>query len=73
MSHFQVSESPFRQVGIEVNVQIAGTDYVEFVDKFNQYIDYYNQSSSNGHKAQAIGYLVASATAIFSFVLTLVS
>jgi hypothetical protein len=69
VSYFQVSESP--QEGVEVH--LAGTDYIEFVNKFNHYIDYYNQSSKCQNKTQAIGYWVASLTAIFSFILTVVS
>lgn len=71
ISHFQLSK---RQIpkGVIVEVEIAGTDFVEFADKFNRYIDYYNQTASKQNKAQAIGYWVASATAMFSLVLALV-
>lgn len=76
ISHFQVTERPMsRMQGVQVVAQIAGADVdqplKDFVDDFNSYIDYYNRTSSKQHKAQAIGYLMASATAIFSFVLTI--
>lgn len=74
ISHLQVSGSQLmQQIGVDVRVKMAGIDFVEFVDKFNSYLDYYNQTSKKQNKAQAIGYWVASATAIFSFVLAMVS
>lgn len=78
ISHFSVSERPLKQMpGIEIEVKIAGADVDkplnDFVADFNRYIDYYNQTYSKGNKTQAIGYWIASATAILSFTLALVS
>lgn len=52
---------------------ILGINFAEFVDKFNSHIDYYNQTSKCQNKTQAIGFWVASATALFSLVLSVVS
>ena len=73
ISHFQVSRNQMKQSGVKAHIHLVGVDFVEFVDKFNSYIDYYNQTSNKQNKAQALGYWIASATAVFSFVLTLVS
>jgi len=59
--------------GVTITAEIAGVDFVDFADKFNRYIDYYNQTSKKQNKAQAIGYWVASLIAVFSFVLVIVS
>jgi len=70
IAHFKLSERPMRQQGIEASIKILGSDIdkplKDFVDNFNDHIDNLNQTSSKQHKAQAIGYWVASATAIFS-------
>lgn len=74
ISYLQVTEDKnWMPIKGEIRVQIAGTDIVEFADKFNRYIDYYNQTSKKQNKAQAIGYWVASLIAVFSFALTMVS
>ena len=57
--------------GMKAKVVLLGVDFQEFTDKFNDYITYYNQTSSKQHKFQAVGYWVASATAIFSFIVTI--
>lgn len=57
--------------GVEVEANIAGIDFNEFVSNFNSYIDYYNQKSKSQHKIQAIGYWVACATAISSLVISI--
>jgi len=59
--------------GVTIKAEIAGVDFGDFADKFNRYIDYNNQTTKKQHKIQAIGYWVASTTAIFSFVLAMVS
>ena len=59
--------------GVTITAEIAGVDFVDFADKFNRYIDYYNQTAKKQHKMQAIGYWVASIIAVFSFVLVIVS
>lgn len=70
IAHFKASERPMRQQGIEASITTLGSDIdkpiKDFVDDFNGYIDCYNQASNKQHLAQAIGYWVASATAIFS-------
>jgi hypothetical protein len=71
ISHFQIKQPIPGE--IQGQVRIMGVDFTEFVDKFNSYIDYYNQTSKKQNKAQAIGYWVASFTAIFSLALALVS
>lgn len=74
ISYLQVTEDKnWMPIKGGIRVQIAGTDIVEFADKFNRYIDYYNQTSKKQHKMQAIGYWVASIIAVFSFVLVIVS
>jgi hypothetical protein len=63
--HFQVSERPFAKQG---KVVVLGADIdkplKDFSDDFNKYIDNYNQSSKEQNKVQAIGYWVASLTAL---------
>lgn len=76
ISHFKMSERPMTQMtGVQVRIQMAGADVDQplrdFTHDFNFYLDNYNKSSSRQHKVQAIGYWVASATAVFSFVLTM--
>jgi len=74
---FQISKRPYMQPssGIQVIAKVAGADIdkplEDFVSDFNSYLDDYNKSSSRQHKIQAAGYCVASATAVFSFVLTI--
>jgi len=58
--------------GVEMKIGLGGVDFLEFIDKFNKYIEYYNKTSKNQNKAQAIGYWVAALVAVFSFVLTMV-
>lgn len=73
ISHFQVTEDKnWMPIKGGIRVQIAGTDIVEFADKFNRYIDYYNQTAKKQHKIQAIGYWVATAVALFSLAITLI-
>jgi len=55
ISYLQVSGGSFGQGGITGTVKLVGIDFTEFVNKFNQYIDYYNQTSKNQNKTQAIG------------------
>ena len=75
ISHFQVSERPLNRLGgaKTSSVEIAGADIDEplkdFVSEFNQYIDNYNQTSKEQNGIQAIGYGVASLTAVFSLIL----
>ena len=71
ISHLQVKQ--LMPQGMKVQITMAGIDFTEFVDKFNRYIDYYNQTSKKQNKVQAIGYWVASIIAVFSFVLVIVS
>ena len=71
ISHLQVNQ--LMPQGITVQITMAGIDFNEFVDKFNRYIDYYNQTSKKQNKVQAIGYWLASIIAVFSFVLVIVS
>ena len=74
ISRFQVTEDKnWMPIKGGIRVQIAGTDIVEFADKFNRYIDYINQTAKNQNKLQAIGYWLASGTAIFSFVITILN
>ncbi len=68
VSHFQIT-SQTKQQGVEFKIVMAGINFTDFVDKFNRYIDYYNQTSKEQNKAQAIGYWVASVIAFFSLVL----
>jgi len=72
ISSLQVKQEEWKGECEEADVRIAGVDIEEFVINFNKHIDYYNQTSRKQNKAQAIGYFVASATAIFSLALTLV-
>ncbi len=75
VAHFKARERSMRQQGIEGSFTVLGSDIdkpiKDFVDDFNGYIDYYNQTSSKQHKAQAIGYWVASATAVFPLTLAI--
>ena len=71
VSYLQVKQ--LMPQGIQVDITMAGIDFQEFVDKFNRYIDHYNQTSKKQNKVQAIGYWVASLIAVFSFVLIIVS
>ena len=61
--------------GTQVIAKIGGADIdkplEDFVGDFNSYLDDYNKSSRRQHKIQAAGYCAASATALFSFVLTI--
>ena len=71
ISHLQVKQ--LMPQGMKVQITMAGIDFAEHVDKFNRYIDHYNQTSIKQNKVQAIGYWVASIIAVFSFVLIIVS
>jgi hypothetical protein len=71
ISHFQVRQNIPK--GAEFKLNLGYVDFNEFVGNFNSYIDYYNQTSKRQNKTQAIGFWVASATALFSVVLTVVS
>jgi hypothetical protein len=71
IKHFQIKQNV--PEGVEFEINIGFVDFNEFVGNFNSYIDYYNRTSSKQNKTQAIGYLVASATALFSLVLSVVS
>jgi hypothetical protein len=72
ISHFQVSERPFAKQG---KVMVLGADIdkplKDFAVNFNNYIDDYNQKPRDQNKVQAIGYWVASLTAILSLFLSL--
>ena len=71
ISYLQLKGSQLPQ-GVIVTAKIAGVDFVDFADKFNRYIDYYNQTAKKQHKIQAIGYWVATAVALFSLAITLI-
>lgn len=71
ISHLQIKQQMPK--GVEFHIEMAGIDFIEFANKFNSYIDYYNKSSKKQNQAQAYGYWVACATAIFSLVLAAVS
>jgi hypothetical protein len=73
VSHFQVGKNQSYPAGITAQIHLVGIDFKEFVDKFNSYIDYYNQTSKKQNKLQAIGFWVASLVALFSLILTIVS
>ncbi len=66
-----------QRAGMRTTVTIAGSDIDDpqrnFVSEVNGFVADYNQTSSKEHKTQAIGYWVASATAVLSFVLTMIS
>lgn len=72
ISHFQVTTKQF-PAGVQVRAVVAGVDMNEFVDKFNNYIDYYNKFTQKQNQSQAQGYWLACATAILSLVVTLLS
>jgi len=65
---FQVSGRPLDR---QVTVKIAGADIdkplKDFAHDFNSYLDHYNKSSRRQNRIQAVGYFLASATALFSF------
>lgn len=71
VSHFQI-ESQFKQKDVKFKIGLGGIDFIDFVDKFNRYIDYYNQTSKKQNKTQARGYWAASLVALFSLILTIV-
>lgn len=71
VSHLQVRQHI--PEGMKFQASIVGIDFMEFVGKFNSYIDYYNKSSKGQNRSQAIGYWVASLTALFSLILAVVS
>jgi hypothetical protein len=71
IEHLQIKQH--MPEGVKAQVSIMGVDFTEFVNNFNSHIDYYNQTSKRQNKTQAIGFWVASATALFSLVLTVVS
>jgi hypothetical protein len=60
-----------------VVIKMAGEDIDAPLQRFssdvNSFVDKYNKISKSEHRSQAIGYWVASATAIFSFVLTIIN
>ena len=70
IAYLQVEQSK-PPAGVKFSIGLGGIDFMDFVDKFNRYIDYYNESSRKQNKFQAGGYLVACATAIVSLVITL--
>jgi hypothetical protein len=76
ISHFNISQRP-KIPGVEIKVSIAGSDIDQplrdFIAGFNSYIDDYNSISSKEHKTQAVGYWIASATAMLSLVLAVAS
>jgi hypothetical protein len=69
--HLQIKQQT--PEGVKFQVEMAGIDFIEFVGKFNSYIDYYNKLSKKQNQVQAYGYWGACATAIFSLVITAVS
>ena len=71
ISYLQLRERQLPE-GVTIKAEIAGVDFVDFADKFNRYIGYYNQTTRKQHKIQAIGYWVAAATALFSLAITLI-
>ena len=71
ISRFQVRQNI--PEGVEFKINLGYVDFNEFVGNFNNYIDYYNRTSKQQNKTQAIGYWVASLTALFSLVLSVVS
>ena len=68
VAHLQIKQS--LPSGVEVHIEMAGINFVQFADNFNSYIDDYNQSTKKQNRFQAFGYWVASLTAIVSLVLT---
>jgi hypothetical protein len=71
ISYLQLKRRELPQ-GVTITAEIAGVDFVDFADKFNRYIDYYNQTAKKQHKIQAMGYWVATAVALFSLAITLI-
>jgi uncharacterized membrane protein YcfT len=71
ISHLLLSRRQMPE-GVTVTAEIAGVDFTEFTDKFNRYLDYYNQAVMKQHKIQAIGYWIASGTAWFSLAIALI-
>lgn len=69
IDHFEVKERPLSQ---HTKVVVSGSDIdqpiKEFADDFNKYLDGYNKKSREQHMFQAIGYWVASGTAIASMI-----
>ena len=76
ISHLRMPERQQR-ANIRATITIAGSDIDDplrnFVSEVNGFIEDYNQTSNKEHKTQAIGYWVASATAILSLALTTIS
>jgi hypothetical protein len=70
IAHLKIQQ--YIMEGLEITVNMAGVDFNELISHFNNYIDYYNKTSKSQNKTQAIGYWVASLTALLSLVVTLV-
>jgi len=64
---FQIRGRQFPE-GNTAYVEIKGVDFGAFVNQFNEYVNYYNQTTKKQNKTQAIGYWVASGTAVLSFI-----
>lgn len=71
IEHLQIRQK--MPEGVKIGITMAGVDFNEFVGNFNSYIDYYNKTSKQQNKTQAIGYWVASLTALVSLALSMVS
>lgn len=67
---FQISSRPFDR---QVTVKIAGADVdkplKDFARDFNSYLRQYNESSRIQNRIAALGYFLASGTALFSMFL----
>lgn len=72
ISPFKVSTRPFAEHG---SVQVLGADIdkplKDFTHDFNSYLEKYNRLSCRQNRLQALGYLLASLTALSSFFLFL--
>ena len=73
---FQLPKIPYWKPtkGLPVNTGLTDEDVKRALDKFrdgfNSYIKDYNESSGRQNRLQAIGYLIASLTAIVSLFIT---
>jgi hypothetical protein len=74
---FQMSKRPYNlpSSGVQVTINVAGADIdkplEDFVGDFNSYLNYYNKSFRRQNRIQALGYLLASLTAVVSIFLTI--
>ncbi len=71
--HFRQSRFKIENIESKANIKtINGTNLgiAEFISEFNGYIDKQNRSNKEINIVQSVGYLVAAATALFSFFLS---